>query len=87
MKNSAPMITTLGLIEGEILTYLDQNGKTTLTEITRRLEWPPQYLWMALGSLVRSGLVRIGKHEQEILIEPNDKSSLATDGSPEVWGG
>lgn len=65
-----PLITTLGLIEGEVLTFLEDHGATTLRGLIRELEWPARMVMMAVGALVREHLVRAAQHELEVILEP-----------------
>jgi DNA-binding MarR family transcriptional regulator len=82
MKNTN-LIITIGIIEGEILTYLENSGKATMAELTRDLEWPSSFLWMALGALVKGGLVLTEKHELDMVIYPAKKQETET---PHAWG-
>lgn len=88
MKNPAKLTTTLGLIEGEILTYLENFGNTTVTELTRNLEWAHPLLLMALGVLVRNRLVTIDKHELELMVKPlrQEAKYEEKEETPYVWG-
>jgi hypothetical protein len=83
------LITRLGVIEGEILTYLETHGATSVRRLMRELEWPAPMVMMAVGGLVREGLARAIQHELEVIIEacipPQEAGVL--DGAPEVWGG
>ncbi len=65
-----PLITTLGLIEGEVLTFLEEHGATTLRALIRELEWPARMVMMAVGALVREHLVRATQRELEVILEP-----------------
>jgi hypothetical protein len=65
-----PLITTLGLIEGEVLTVLEDHGATTLRGLIRELEWPARMVMMAVGALVREHLVRATQRELEMVVEP-----------------
>ena len=64
------LMTTLGIIEGEVLTYLEQRGAMTLHRLTSELEWPSRLVMMAAGALIRQGLVRATQRELEITLEP-----------------
>lgn len=64
-----PLITTLGLIEGEVLTFLEEHGATTLRGLIRELEWPARMVMMAVGGLVREHLVRATQRELEVILE------------------
>jgi len=40
-----PLMTALGLIGGDVLTYLDDHGVAQLDELSQRIDWPR---WMTL---------------------------------------
>ncbi|MBI4341061.1 MAG: hypothetical protein HY598_02120 [Candidatus Omnitrophica bacterium] len=65
----APLMTTLGIVSGEILTDLEQHGPATLRYLIRELNWPVPVVMMAVGALIREGLIQARQHELEILIE------------------
>lgn len=86
-----PIITTLGVISGEILTDLEQHGSSTVRRLIRELSWPMPLVVMAIGALVREGLISASQHDLEIVIElrrewqvPGIASGQAR---PESWGG
>ena len=87
---SSSLMTTLGFVEGEALTYLGTHGATTLRRLIRELEWSSQMVTMAVGALVRQGLARAKQHELEVIVEavPEHARGIEVRGSaPEVWGG
>ncbi|MBI3088431.1 MAG: hypothetical protein HYY91_06105 [Candidatus Omnitrophica bacterium] len=63
------LMTELGVVGGEALTYLEARGATTLRQLIRELEWPAPMVMMAVGALVREGLVRAIRHELEVVVE------------------
>ena len=65
----ASLMTPLGLISGDVLTYLEERGATAVRRIVRDLEWPAQMVTMAIGALIREGLVRAVQHDLEVIIE------------------
>ena len=71
-----PMMTAVGLIEGEVLTFLEEHGATTMRHLIRELEWPARMIMMATGALIREHLVQATPHELEVLLEP------LTEGAP-----
>ncbi len=86
----ASLITTLGLIEGEVLTFLEERGATTLRGLIRELQWPARMIMMAVGALIREHLVRTTQRELEVIIEPiwgTARRSERQEPTPEVWGG
>lgn len=64
------LMTPLGLIEGDVLTYLERHGAATLQRLIAEFEWPAALVTMAVGALIRSGLVRALQREFEVMIEP-----------------
>jgi len=64
------LMTTLGVVSGEVLTCLEEHGTTSLRRVIRELAWPSQLVVMAVGALVRDGLVRAEQHDLEVLLEP-----------------
>ena len=85
------LITSLGLIEGEALTYVEEHGATTLRRLIQALEWPARLVMMAVGALIRNGLVRAIPHELEVIIEPVLRPTTDLRGGnervPEAWRG
>lgn len=82
-----PLIATLGLIGGEVLTFLEDHGATTLRELIRELGWPARMVMMAVGGLIREHLVRATQHELEVVFEPLARGVLRQEHTPEIWGG
>ena len=66
---SPSLMTRVGLVEGEILTYLEGHGTTTLRRLIRDLEWTAPLVMMGVGALIREGLVRAVQHDLEVLVE------------------
>lgn len=66
----APLITTLGLVEGDVPAFLEDHGATTLRGLIRELEWPSRMVMMAVGALVRERLVRAAQRELKVILEP-----------------
>lgn len=64
------LMTPLGLASGDVLTEIDWAGTMTLRQLIRKLDWPVHLVMMAVGSLVRQGLVRATQRELEVLVEP-----------------
>ena len=79
------LMTPLGLISGDVLTYLEERGTTTVRRLVREVEWPSQMITMAIGSLIREGLVRAVQHDLEVIVEAvSEKPAVARD---EVFAG
>jgi hypothetical protein len=87
---TASVHTSLGLVEGDVLLYLDQRGATPMRRIIRDLEWPSPMVTMAIGALIREDLVSATQHELELIItpvRPHGPQDLVAEPVPEVWGG
>ena len=84
------LVTSLGIIEGEVLLYLDVSGATTVRRLIRELEWPAPMVTMGVGALIREGLVRARQHELEVIIEPRrpeDPSAVLGEKALDAWEG
>ena len=68
---------------GEVLIYLEWHGATPVRRLTRELEWSAQLITMAMGALIRAGLVRAVQHELELIIAARPEEPPA----PAAWGG
>lgn len=64
------IVTPLGIVEGEVLMHLEEHGSTTLRHLVRELGWPTSMVMMAVGALIRQGLVLGTQRELEVLVEP-----------------
>lgn len=67
--NITHLITRLALIEGSILERLERERIMALQELMEELEWEPCAIAMAVGSLVRQGIIRTKEQDQDIFIE------------------
>ncbi len=61
LKQGASLITLVGIVSGEVLACIERRGRTTLRGLTRELGRPSTLVLMAVGALIRQGLVR-GSH-------------------------
>ncbi len=52
------LITALGILSGEVLTCVEHHGTVTLRELKRMVGETTPMVMMAVGALVRQGLVR-----------------------------
>ena len=90
-ESSASLMTALGVVEGEVLTYLEEHGSTPVRRLTRELQWPAPMVIMAAGALIRSGLVRATQYDLEVILEEQAvrprSSAAAEEDLPQVWGG
>lgn len=89
--DGSSLVTQLGLVEGDILTYLERHGATTLRHLIRSLTWRTPLIIMATGALIRGGLVRATQRELEVILEPSARvaaaGAVADERAPKVWGG
>ncbi len=67
------MITQIGIVAGEILNYLDQNGIVNLEEVIENIDKPPQVILMSLGWLARENHILVTQKENTYLIELKKK--------------
>ena len=85
------LMTPLGLVGGEALAYLEEHGATTVRRLIRELEWPSHMVMMAVGALIREGLVQAIQHDLEVSVElvPAEvvPSQPETERVPEAWSG
>lgn len=84
------LVTSLGIIEGEVLLYLDVHGATPVRRLIRELEWPSPLVTMGVGALIREGLVQASQHELEVIVEPRrplESHVLQREDEPDEWEG
>lgn len=67
-SRGVPLVTALALVEGDILTYVDEHRTTTLRQLSRALAWPSRLIMMGLGALIRDGLVRGLQRELDVVV-------------------
>lgn len=70
--NEPPQISllmSLNLIGGEILLCLENCGSITARQITRQLQWPLDLVFMAIGALLREGLIHVSRRQGQIRLE------------------
>jgi hypothetical protein len=77
------LMTVIGLAEGEVLLHMEANGATPLRGLIRALPQPAPIVTMAIGSLIRKGLIRAVPHELEVILEPVSAHQEAV---PYLWG-
>lgn len=76
-ENGVSLMTPVGVIEGEILQELETLGATTIRQLVRKLDWPASLVIMAIGALIRAGLVCGRHHELEIVVRlPNQEGGV-----------
>jgi len=69
------LMTTLGIIEGEVLTYLNEHGPTTLRRLVEELDWPAPFITMGVGALIRKALAQGNQERLDILVGVKDRTS------------
>jgi hypothetical protein len=62
------LMTPLGMAAGEILTEVDSDGAVTLRHLVETIGWPVHLIVMALGVLVREGLVQAAQQGPDVRI-------------------
>lgn len=62
------LITPLGLVAGDVLSYLEEHGVTPLRRMVRELPWTSPMVMMAVGALIREGLIEADQHELEVVL-------------------
>ena len=63
------LMTKLGVLEGIILEKLDEARIVTLQELMETLQYNPCVITMAVGSLIRQGVIRGREHGQDVFLE------------------
>jgi len=77
-------MTSLGIIEGEVLYHLEKRGFATQQQIIEALSWPSVMVTMSIGSLIREGLVKAKSLGGElVLIDCTGSNKESTFGSME----
>ncbi|PIQ83442.1 MAG: hypothetical protein COV75_07345 [Candidatus Omnitrophica bacterium CG11_big_fil_rev_8_21_14_0_20_63_9] len=69
-RRDGSLMTPLGLAAGEVLIEIEWSGAATLRQLIRKLDRPVYLVMMAVGVLIRQGLVRATQRELEVLVEP-----------------
>lgn len=70
MAQPTSLMTPLGLISGEALSYIEQHRRITLRQLARALPWPSALVTMGVGALIRGGLIQAMPCGFEICLEP-----------------
>lgn len=63
------MITEIGIVAGEIWHYLDENGQTLLSSLTKGISRDCDITLMSLGWLAREGHIILSKEKDEYRIQ------------------
>jgi len=62
------MITEIGIVAGEIWTFLDKSGQVDLEYLAKGIERPREIILMSLGWLAREGHVVVEKSGADYLV-------------------
>jgi len=68
-------MTPLGVVEGDVLTWLEVHGPTTLRQLVDELDWPAPLVAMGLGALIREGLAEGLQQGLEIVVHDRHAAS------------
>jgi hypothetical protein len=74
VRRNGSLVTVVGLVEGEVLTHLEEHGATVLRTLIRALEWSAAKVLMGVGALARRGLVSIVQQDGTLIIELRPES-------------
>lgn len=55
---NASLMAWLGITEGEVLEFLEVHGPTSLYRLIQALDHPASTVIMAVGALIREGLIK-----------------------------
>jgi hypothetical protein len=77
------LMTLLALVEGDILTYLEAQGRVPLRHLIQAMDWPSRMVLMAVGALIRKGLLAGRQQLLEVMVELTPEGRSA---SPEPVG-
>ncbi len=67
--NIMHLMMRLALVEGNILEQLENEKVIMLRELMENLEWEPCAIAMAVGSLVRQGVIQCNESGRDVFIE------------------
>ena len=67
--NITYLTTRLGLVEGEILERLENEKIIILRELMEQLGWESCAVSMAVGSLVRQGMIQCREYGRNVFLE------------------
>ncbi len=77
-QEGASLITSLGLVEGDVLDFVETKGPVALKDIVQELTWPEAMVMMSAGALIRDGLVQAKRHNKHIYLEEASKQHLSS---------
>lgn len=67
--DNTSLMTRLGLIEGDVLIFLERSSPVSLPQLMDDLKWPPCSVAMAVGSLLRQRMIRAAEENDEVFVE------------------
>lgn len=62
------MITEIGITAGDIWHYLDEHGKSSLSQVMREIDTDKEQMLMAIGWLAREGHVIVDRSGRDYQI-------------------
>ena len=62
-------MTRIALVEGNVLERLENEKIIILRELIKDLDWEPCAISMAVGSLMRQGMIECTEYNQDVFIE------------------
>ena len=72
------MITEIGITAGEIWHYLDEHGKSTLSQIVQSIDTDKDRVLMSIGWLAREGHVIVESTGSDYQVSLRDKHKYDT---------
>jgi hypothetical protein len=72
-ERMSSLMTPLGLVEGEILDWVDRHGPTALHKLTQELDWSPNLILMGIGALVRQDLAWAVQVKSDIIVRSREE--------------
>lgn len=76
------MVTQIGIVAGEILNYLDENGIVSLEEIIKRIKKPDKLILMSLGWLARENHIVVNQKEDKYIVGLRKKECIVKNDLP-----
>ena len=73
--NITHLMTRIALVEGNVLERLENEKIIILRELIKDLDWEPCAISMAVGSLMRQGMIECTEYNQDVFIELGKQSA------------
>ena len=67
--NMTHLMTRLAFVEGSILERLEKEKYMAIRELMEELEWEPCAVTMAVGSLMRQGMIQCTEYGEDVFLE------------------